>query len=70
MEDDAFDLRVTLLDGLRLAVDPIVLLANAGQHLRCDYRQFASAERLDILGCDGVYIEHEAIVQSENLIAY
>ena len=78
LEGDALDLRVAPLDGLRLGVDPPVLLANVfalfanvfallanvGQHLRCHYRQFASAERLDILGCDHMHIEHAAIVQS------
>ena len=71
-EGDVLDLRVTPLDGLRLRVDPLVLLANVSalfadvfallanvsQHLRCDYRQFASAERFDVLDCDRVQIEH------------
>ena len=71
LEGDALDLCVTPLDGLRLRFDPLVLfanvfalLANVGQHFRCNDGQFASAERLDILSCDRMYIEHAAIVQN------
>ena len=72
LERDALDLRVTPLDGLRLRVDALVLLADVfalladvGQHLRCDCGQFASAQRLEVLGFDRMHIEHAALCKPE-----
>ena len=71
LEGDALDLRVTPLDGLRLRVDPLVLLADVsalladvGQHLRGECGQLGGAQDLEVLGFDRLHIEHAAIVQT------
>src|SRR6478735_660657 len=53
LERDALDLGVAPLDAARLRVDPLVLridvlglLADVGQHLRCQLGQFSGAESL------------------------
>lgn len=71
LKRDALDLRVTPLDGLRLGVDPLALLADVPallndvrQHLRCRRGQFVAAQRLEVLGFDCMHVEHAPLCKS------
>ena len=71
LERDALDLGVAPLDGLGLAVDALVLLADVSalltdveQHLRCECGQFDAAQGFEVGGFDRMHVEHVAIVQT------
>ena len=69
---DALNLDVAQLDGVRLEVDLLALLAdvsalfrNVAKHLCCHFGQCIKAQTLQVLGFEFVHVEHVCIVQNK-----
>ena len=70
LEGDLLYLGVSPLDGLRLRVNALALLAKLRQQLPGKCLELAWLERLEVLGLDCIHVEHAALSNARKSIEH